>query len=73
MERNTLAPTGVIPGHEISPPTCAFADLWKTALEQGAPKEAVATITYDERGYAFVIRGTNIRHHFNQECELVEE
>ena len=50
------------------PPSCSFATLWKTALERGAPADAVATIEYDASGYRFEIRGTAVRLRFGLDC-----
>jgi hypothetical protein len=51
-------------------PTCAFADLWKVALESGAPANAVATIDYDEEGYDFRINDLDIRIEFDSNCQV---
>ena len=53
-------------------PTCAFADLWRVALERGAPAEAVATIEYDDEGYEFRIRDLDIRIMFDNACQVRE-
>lgn len=55
----------------IAPPTCRFEDLWKVALTQKAPKEAVARITYDKDGYDFSISSSDIDLTFDVNCKLV--
>lgn len=72
MERNTLDPVGAPPGDEILAPTCAFHELWKSALVMGAPAEAVATIVYDQDGYTFAIPGTPTKWAFDRDCRLRE-
>lgn len=53
----------------VPPPKCAFARLWNAAIAQGAPKEAVAQIRYDVRGYTFNIPGIFIRR-FGADCTV---
>lgn len=53
----------------LEPPTCPFEGLWRSALAQGAPAEAVAIITYDKDGYAFSIRDADISLEFGMDCE----
>jgi len=45
---------------EIGNPTVTTQDLWKIALQKGAPKDAVATIRYSKTGYHFQISGAGI-------------
>ncbi len=54
-------------------PTCSFAQLWADALKMGAPKTAVAVITYDAGGYAFRIEDTPLRIVFNGKCQVTEQ
>lgn len=49
------------------PPACNFARLWDTAIAQGAPKDAVAQVRYDARGYTFNIPGIFSRR-FDMDC-----
>lgn len=56
----------------LKPPRCPFRDLWKVALEQGAPADAVATIRYNENGYDFDISGMGINLNFTPDCQLAE-
>jgi hypothetical protein len=40
----------------VPPPKCTFAQLWQTAIQKKeAPKDAVASIQYDDQGYRFNI------------------
>lgn len=57
------------PGVAVPPPACSLADLWKMALAQDAPSDAVATITYDQYGYQFQIDGVNLRMAFDANCK----
>lgn len=50
-------------------PACSFAELWRLALSQGAPQEAVATISYDSSGYDFAISGV-LSLRFDRDCKL---
>lgn len=54
----------------LAAPTCRFADLWKVALEHGAPKNAVAEIEYDKFGYRFNISSSSIDLEFDTNCKL---
>lgn len=51
-------------------PGCALADLWQTALEREAPRDAVAVIKYDVDGYTFSIDGTSVNLRFGPDCRL---
>lgn len=53
----------------VPPPACAFARLWDAAIAQGAPKDAVAQIRYDARGYTFNIPGIFNRR-FSADCTV---
>ncbi len=69
MEREEYKPTTSVP--DILPtPVCSFASLWKVALEHDAPANAVATISYDTRGYHFSIRDTSVSFDFDNDCRL---
>jgi hypothetical protein len=57
----------------ISPPVCPFEALWRAALAEGAPAEAVATIEYDEDGYDFYIRDVGVRLTFGPDCEPTDD
>lgn len=59
------------PFDEIAPePTCDFVDLWKAAIKEGAPEEAVAIIQYDAEGYTFNIVGTIVVR-FDHDCKVL--
>jgi hypothetical protein len=59
------------PFDEIAPePTCDFVDLWKAAIREGAPEEAVAIIDYDAEGYSFNIVGTIVVR-FDHDCKVL--
>lgn len=51
-------------------PTCSFKELWEKAIEKGAPKDAVASITY-AGAYSFRILGTQFNFQFDQSCQLL--
>lgn len=53
------------------PPTCSFKTLWDTAAERGAPREAVAIITYNNGEYDFWIQDTDIRLEFDSACREI--
>jgi hypothetical protein len=71
MVREVGDPTSSLLPSFISAPKCATADLWKTALERDAPKDAVAIIRYDSRGYSFIISGARINLQFDPNCKLI--
>lgn len=73
MERDISKPTSKLNDPLLDPPTCSFDDLWVIAVEKGAPENAVATITYDDKGYEFSIRDTKIDLFFDQRCQLNDE
>lgn len=55
---------------EVLPaPQCSFAKLWSYALEEGAPRDAVAIISYDASGYSFSISGAGFNFDFDLECK----
>jgi hypothetical protein len=55
---------------DLGDPRISCADLWKVALTKGAPKDAVATITYNMNGYHFVVEGTPADLYFDFEGHL---
>jgi hypothetical protein len=60
------------PFDDIAPePKCKFVDLWKIAIKEGAPEEAVAIIEYNTDGYSFNISGT-LSLDFDMNCKLVK-
>jgi len=60
------------PFDDIAPePTFKFVDLWKAAIREGAPEEAVAIIEYNSEGYSFNIPGT-IYLTFDMDCKLAD-
>jgi hypothetical protein len=42
-------------------PSVSTQEMWKKALSLGAPKDAVAQVSYDAKGYGFWITGTKIK------------
>ena len=44
-------------GEAVPPPACRFDRIWRQAIADGAPADAVAQIGYDARGYSFNIPG----------------
>lgn len=70
MTRNVGDPTSNVSGEFIALPTCPLAQLWGTAIERGADREAVAVIEYDANGYEFRITGTSFSLDFDAECRV---
>ena len=70
MKRDLSSIEGKLPSPVIPPPTCAFSELWRIALQQGASKDAVASIDYGPDGYRFSIRGTSTQFRFGSDCQL---
>ncbi|MBL8147189.1 MAG: hypothetical protein JNL34_12455, partial [Anaerolineae bacterium] len=54
----------------VGPPACTTRQLWNVALEEGAPVDAVATITYNSDGYEFTIPGAAVFLSFDANCKL---
>lgn len=67
---------GLTAGTRVNPtiplPVCPMDVLWKQAIEHGAPASAVASVEYDEHGYAFWIRDTKFRYQFTFTCQLTQ-
>jgi hypothetical protein len=57
-------------GGFVEAPTCSTRQLWATALERGAPADAVASITYNADGYTFDIFGASVSLEFDANCRL---
>jgi hypothetical protein len=55
MEREAFNAENALPGGGIGTPPCTLSQIWQGAIDKGAPKDSLATITYDETGYRFVI------------------
>jgi len=71
MQKTTIDNVSMDPGLSdkfVEAPRCSFADLWKQAIAHGAPKDAVATITYDQTGYAFQIPDVSFSAKFDGAC-----
>lgn len=51
-------------------PSMSTAELWKIALEKGAPKDAVATITANRSGCTFSITGTKVNFYVDYSGKL---
>lgn len=67
LRLNPSTPRGSAPSTAIALPTCSLAALWAEAIRRDAPRDAVATITYDQTGYRFSIQGV-ITLRFNPDC-----
>lgn len=61
------------PSDFVEDPKCPLADLWKTAIEKGAPADAVASVDYDDSGYDFRISDAGISLEFDFDCKLKEK
>jgi hypothetical protein len=61
------------PKEAVAAPGCSFAKLWAAAKQHGAPKGAVAAITYDKSGYELRIDGTSVLVHFDASCRVLRE
>jgi hypothetical protein len=68
MERRVSDPSGSAPEY-VEEPACAIADLWRVAIERGAPEDGVARIAYDSQGYRFTVSGF-VALEFDAGCEL---
>ncbi len=53
---------------ELTAPSCSFKDVWASALKEGAPQNAVASIKYKEDIYRFEIPGTDLKLQLNSDC-----
>lgn len=71
LERDIDDPTPVAQRETFSAPSCSFAELWETAIQRDAPRDAVAIIKYDDGEYRFSISAVNIYLEFDQSCELI--
>jgi hypothetical protein len=49
----------------LPPPRVSTQEMWEKALSLGAPKDAVAQVSYDAKGYGFWITGTKISLRWN--------
>ena len=70
MERETSTPENGLDSEIVPAPACSFAELWKVALKKDAPKDAVATIEYDQNGYRFNIIGLGYDLDFDTKCQV---
>jgi hypothetical protein len=71
MQRRIGSTSGSNDDTILPEPACSFEKLWSVAMEQGAPSDAVAAVTYDEDGYDFWIRDTRYRYSFDLTCNLL--
>jgi hypothetical protein len=71
LKREAEDPTSNLSFFEgfVEPPACTTRQLWALALEEGAPADAVATITYDGEGYQFSISGAGFSMDFDANCK----
>jgi hypothetical protein len=49
----------------LPPPKVTTKEMWEKALSLGAPKDAVAQVSYDAKGYGLWITGTKISLRWN--------
>ncbi|HVO41555.1 MAG TPA: hypothetical protein VMT34_02975 [Aggregatilineales bacterium] len=70
MTRDTDSPTTSLSDPIVVAPKCGFADLWKVALQNDAPKDAVARIDYKAAGYSFSISALKVYLQFDLDCRL---
>jgi len=70
MEIDVGKPVSKLNDPLLDIPVCSFGSLWEKAIEKGAPKDAVAMITYGEEGYEFVIGDAKIYLLFDDNCQL---
>ena len=59
-----------LPGTVVDAPACPFVDLWKQAIDKGAPDNGVAVIDYNASGYEFFVQDTNYRFEFDLKCNM---
>ncbi|MBP7005603.1 hypothetical protein KBB27_00555 [Patescibacteria group bacterium] len=52
-------------------PICSLQELWRQAVEAGAPSDGVATITYTGDLYTFSVYGRSMTFAFSPECSLM--
>jgi hypothetical protein len=69
MVRDKDSPTTSEPGEILPVPECTTQQLWEMALRKDAPRDAVASITYDADGYDFNITSV-ISLEFTSNCKL---
>lgn len=72
MTRDIDTPRSINPT-VIPSPVCPFEAMWRAAIAEGAPADAVATIEYDEDGYDFRISDAGIRLTFGPDCEPTDD
>ena len=71
MERTEADPAVATPAF-VEAPACDITDLWAVAIEQGAPADGVARVTYDADGYQFSVTGFVLLQ-FDQGCDFVPD
>lgn len=54
-------------------PRLTTKEMWEKAISLGAPKDAVASVSYDAKGYDFDITGTGFSLHWAVNGEFSEE
>ena len=69
MDRDSYEATSSV-NDPISEPLCSFAELWRTAIAQDAPRDAVAVIQVNADGYTFIISELSIVLQFSPDCVL---
>jgi hypothetical protein len=73
LERDVDDPTPVAQRETLPVPSCSFAELWETAIQRDAPRDAVAIIKYDDGEYRFSISAVSIYLEFDQSCEVIND
>jgi hypothetical protein len=73
LERETSSPRNDMTDQIVADPSCSFGDFWQVALKKDAPKDAVATINYDQYGYSFSISGLSVDLRFDMTCRLTND
>lgn len=71
LERDVDSPSPANNQEGLPVPTCSFADLWETAIQHDAPRDAVAIIRYERGEYRFNISGVSVSLRFDQSCNLI--
>lgn len=61
------------PPEFIEDPQCEIKKFWDEAIKKGAPKDAVARVSYDKQGYEFRISDADINLEFGNDCKLIAD
>ncbi len=71
MESETSHPENNEFANRHPTPTCAFTKLWSDAITKGAPRDGVATISYDGGGYSFSMGDIDFYMQFDMKCAII--